>query len=311
MRCLLPALALLATGPAAAGPLNPDWIAAEARWLVHLDVEALKGSTIGQVLLDEQDNRLNIDWSDLDEFAREVGMDPRTDLMSFTVYGTSEDLEDDTVVIAVTNARADNALENAMASPDIRVREIELDGYTLYKLSSGDDRLYVHLRRYKRQQRLVVIANLRHELVDALEVIDGRGLSLSPGKGSIMASRPRPDSIVFIAAGNMSDFADIEPASEILRLSKGVAIDVGETGGQVHAEAAVAAEDAEVAESIAAVIDGMIALGHLIGSQDPELRPLRRFVKAFDVTSRDNEVTVRFRFDAAELLDGLEQVTDP
>ena len=89
---------------AAGASLQSDWVAADAKCLVHMDVGALKSSAIGQAILDE-DDPLGLELDELDEFARESGMDPRTDLISVTMYATSGDLENDSVILAITNHR--------------------------------------------------------------------------------------------------------------------------------------------------------------------------------------------------------------
>lgn len=291
--------------PAVAGRLKHDWVAADAKWLVHLDVEAFTASTFGTTLL-ESAEQLSIDLDDLDEIERELGLDLRTDLMSITAYGTTGDFEEDAVIIAVTNAKADEALARFKAHKDIKVREIRLDGHTVQVFSDGGEKHYLHLRETDDpDRRLLVICSDKHVLADALDVLDGDKPSLSRGRSPFVVSRPKRGSFVFVAARDVDDFPKIEPASEIIRLSDGFAVDIGEKGDTVYGQATVSAENEQTARDIADVVSGMVALGRLLGSQDPELKPLLALAGALDVTADGTRVSIRLQYDSQKLVEQL------
>ncbi|MHC4415654.1 MAG: hypothetical protein ACYS0G_10250 [Planctomycetota bacterium] len=306
-------MAATVSGPGASvpgGPLQKSWIDADAKWLGHVDVEALTGSTIGGLLL-EQAEHLDVDLDDLDDFQNEIGMDPRTDVMSVTFYGATGDLESDGVLIAVTNARAEEALERLTHHDGIESRTIERDGYEVHVLTDGGDSFYLHLRAADRPDRRVAVLGSDEDVVlDALRVIDGRAASLPEGKSPILDGGPAKGSIVFIAAADVCELPEIEAASGILRLSDGVTVDIGETDGVLRADATVSAASAEVASDIAQVIKGLVALGHLAVDREPDLAPLTRFARALDVTTHDTKITVRFRYESQKLVDELETIVD-
>jgi RNA polymerase sigma-70 factor (ECF subfamily) len=186
-------------GPAVGRPLEPGWVAEDALWLVHVDVGAFKNSTIGRHVLEHADQ---FGLEDLDEFEREVGLDPRTDFVSVTLYGASEDPEADGVIVAVTSARADEALARLKASQEIDSVEAVLDGYTVHILADGGERHYLHVRPAdRRDQRIVVLAGSEEVLLDAVRVIDGKAPGLARGKSTVLDGGPGAGSIVFVACG--------------------------------------------------------------------------------------------------------------
>jgi hypothetical protein len=69
------------TRPLVPYPLNPGWVAADARWMIHVDVESLKASTVGQFVLAHPEQ---FDLEDLDDFEEEVGLSLLDDVMSIT-----------------------------------------------------------------------------------------------------------------------------------------------------------------------------------------------------------------------------------
>ena len=293
--------------PVHGGPFDASRVAADAQWLVHLDVQAFKRSTIGEILLEGGD-RFDFDLDELDEIKRELGIDPRQDVMSITAYGVSDDFEDGGVIIAVTNEKADEALARLTTHED-DIRTIELDGNTVHVLFDGNDRHYIHVRDADRgRRRLVVVSSDKRAMANALEVIDDRAASLSMGRSSFMGSGPGDDSILFAAAGDVGAFHDIEPASMILKLSDGFTVDIGEKDGDLVAAATVSATSDENAENISSVVEGIIALGLLASQHEPKMRPLKNLVRAIDISARGRRITVRFRYDTTRLIEHVEEL---
>ena len=150
---LLLAAGWAGSAPAYAGPLKISWVGSDAKWIIHVDIEGFTGSTIGSGLLEGADD-LGIDLGDLDDLKNESGLDPRTDLMSVTAYG-SEDIEEKAVVIAITNAAADQALAKLTANDDIQSEVIKVEGFDVHHFSDGGERHYVHLRTADRAARRI------------------------------------------------------------------------------------------------------------------------------------------------------------
>jgi hypothetical protein len=274
-------------------------VAADALWLIHVDVGGLKGSTIGQHILAHPDE---FDLSDLDEFEAEVGLSLVEDFMSVTLYGFSDDPETDGVIIAVTTARADEALARLRSNPEVRIADLDRGGYSLHRLTADDEQFYLHLRPAdRRDHRVLVMAHSEAALLDAARVIDGRAPGLHAGRSPILNGGPGPGSIVFLGCSG-GELLGQEPGSEILRLSDGVTIDLGEVDGASYAEGRIFASSAENAADIADVLHGILAMGRLIAAQEPEAKPLAQLADAVKVSIRDRKINVRVSFDSEELL---------
>ncbi len=300
---------LLATTPAPAGSLKKDWVATDARWLIHLDVDGLLNSTVGRFIL-EHGEQLDLDMDDLDEFTEEAGIDPRTDLMGVTVYGTGDEPGEDGVIVAVTNARADVALQRLLDHDEIRVRRRELGGRDVYVIGDEGDRHYLYVEDAGTNRRIVVISDDRQSFVNAIKVIAGRAPSLSMGRSEIPADDPQDGSLVFVAIGNIDVFGDDDPASQIIRMSDGFTADIAEIDGMITGLATVTAASPEVAENISQVVTGLVALGRLMVDQQDELGPLRELTDSVKVRTRDSRISLRIRYDAGKLLKSVEQMMD-
>ncbi|TDJ54653.1 MAG: hypothetical protein E2O40_07060 [Planctomycetota bacterium] len=312
MKCLITATlaTIIVTSPVAtAGPLNKDWVAADAQWVIHVDVAALLDSTIGRFIL-EHGEALDLDLDDLDEFKRETGLDPRTDLKSVTVYGTGDEPGEDGVIVAVTNDRVDEAIQKLLDNDDVLIRKREMNGRTIYVIGRGDDRHYLAIERAGRNRRIVVLSDERHILSSALKVIGDDAPSLSMGRSQIPGDDPQEGSLAFLAVGDIEAFGDGNPASHILRMSDGFTADIGEIDGVLLALATVSADSPKIAEDITDIIRGLVALGRIMAAQQPELGPIRELADSLTVRTNDSRITLKIRYDARELMEQITALID-
>ena len=130
------ATAATIASPAIAGPLNPDYVPADAVWVVHLDVEAAAGSTVGGFVLEHAEA---FDLAEgLEDFRDETGLDAVHDLHGVTLFGAGTP-EKTGVAVLVTSAGIDAILEQA-DGPD------DADGVSLRSMGRRRND-HVHPRR--------------------------------------------------------------------------------------------------------------------------------------------------------------------
>ena len=306
---LLLAAGWAGSAPALAGPLKIDWVGADAKWIIHVDVEGFTGSTLGSGLLEGADD-FGIDLGDLDDLKEEIGLDPRTDLMSITAYGSKE-IAEDAVVIAVTNAQVDQALAKLTTDDDIQSEVIKLEGFDVHIFSDGGERHYVHLRTADRaDRRIVVVTDQESVMADALRVLEGRAPSQATARMPILAIKPKAGSIVYVAVNEIDLLPEIQPASEVLRLCERFTIDLGEADGTLNGSANLSAGSEQKANDIATVVQGMLALARLLANGDPDLGPLRVISDALTVTPDGKRITISIQCDSKQLLIDLKALTD-
>lgn len=295
------AVTAMTPGTATAGPLKKDRVAAEARWLIHVDVEALLDSTAGGFLL-EHAEQFNIDLDDFDDMKRELGVDPRTDLKSITLYGTGDAPGEDAIIVAVTNDRIDQAIEKLLDNDDVPIRRRALNGKPVYLIGGKGDRHYVSIQPLGAHRRIVVISDDKESFRNALDVIAGDAPSVSMGRSNIPADDPQEGSLLFLSVGDIDAFGDDNPASQILRMSDGFTADIGEVDGVLKGRASLTAESPEIADNISSVLQGLVALGRLMATQQPEFAPLLEIVDSLSIRSKGSRISIRIRFDARDLL---------
>ena len=286
-------------------PLDRAWVSSRAEWVVHVDAEAWNASKIGRFIMDHAE-AFDLDLDELEEFEKETGLDPLADLLGVTAYGWGSGADEQVVVVAVTTARADEALARLKASDESRT--LVVGGHAVHTVP-GDDVL-VHLRTAPQPDRRVAVVSEHQEtLAHALAVMDGREPGLVVGQRPLLTA-PRPGSFLFVAASSMDDLPELEAASEVLRLAEACVIDLGEHDGLVQAYATASAANTEDAGNITQIIRGILALGALMFEREGEMAPVRALVDATDVQAHDDRVTVGIRFPVDGVVEALKHLVE-
>lgn len=298
----LAALFLL-TPLAAAGTLEPRHVAADARWVAHLDVEALARSSLLDVLAESgHDVRAEID---LEGLRAKLGLDLLADLHSATLYCAGPSSEDVVAVLATTAA-----VDDAMLKLDgLGARKIDLGGRAVHVLGEGRDAGYAAvLPGAGAEQRVVVLGKSEPLLLRGLAVLDARAPSLAQPVANSVRTRPAPGSIVFAAsAQNLAELVDLDAgqASTVARLAQSFSFDAGEDRDALFAELRIETQSPEDALRVQQVGQGVVALLALAG-QDPSVaQPLQRLTSALRVEAAGTRVQASFRYGLRQLVDEL------
>lgn len=293
-------LAGATTFAAFAGPLQKEQIAADARWLVHLDVEAgLKTQLGGFIGTDIVAKQL---LSPLAELKENFGVDlDWRKFQSFTAYGTDyETRADDTGVLIVKSAQSIPAMLDAVVTKleeangagagDLKRRK---DGaVTWYQLK--DD---AHGAAGK--GGVFVISKSRARVERALGVLDGKGASLVSAK-TFAGHPPAADAFLLVAvAEGFNTASALPPQARMFKDASGGQLAVGEKAGQFSLQLSVSGKTAEAAGQLQQLFQGLQALAALNQEKDKELA---RFAQAVKVSTNNNFVNVSVQFPASNVV---------
>jgi hypothetical protein len=245
---LLPALgALTMTGVGA--PLDRHDVSATPALLAHVDVDALRSTSVGKAVLADADVQTK-----LGAVQAAFNFDFRTQLHGLTIY-TTTDHADEPVLIIYADFEPDRLIALARAFPgfgaetnDARV----VYSWTDEKKKNSDARIYASLTK----NRLIFGKN-GTVLAAALDVIDGKADSYINGKQLLEAA---PGELI-VAQGLALKFKvdDNDAHAEIFKASKSVRAQIGEQGDAVTAKVRFDAKDEDSANQITAMVNGLIA----------------------------------------------------
>jgi hypothetical protein len=301
------ALSLAAAGgtDVAAGPLKRDWVAADATWLIHVDVEQVNDTNLGRFLLAHSED-FDIELDDIQE---ETGLDPRKDILNITAYGDT-DPDDNVIVVATMTDRIDEVLE--MARHDEHYFKVVVDIYTVHAWSDGDETIYAYITEGSRDdERTVVVAGETSLVRKGIRVVEDEADSIADDKDAKLTGKPGPGSLIFVAASGLPWLEDDdEPASAILKQSDHVMLNLAENDDTASIKVNVHAKTSENATSIAEMLTGLVAFGRMMAQSDPELAPLLELAKGIRISDEGRHVSVTVEAPSAMLIHSLHEIAD-
>ncbi|HEX5244094.1 MAG TPA: hypothetical protein VFW23_12590 [Tepidisphaeraceae bacterium] len=288
-----------------AGPLNAHWVSADAKWLVHVDLDAGLRSKVGQAALD---------WAlanpDLKEaFTRAqatLGMKLPSDIHDVTLYGRS--FGPDGVVIVHAELNRDKLMSLLQSTKNLK--SSDLRGRTIYTWEEESPKDQVDASHTSAGALIddssVVLGRDKESIVAALDVIDGKQPALD--SGSLLAQPAPPGTIGFIAAIDLESVANGPDRSPLFQKCREGLLAVGEHNEQAFMHAEVTAQSAESAQQLVGVLRGLQALAQL---QNPQVGKDLALVR---VTNDDKVVHVDWHApgaDVASLIGQLRPSTRP
>ena len=321
------AMALLSTASVAwAGAFNPDAVSVEARWVVHLDVEALTSSEFGACLIKGLQSQ---EENPLSQMEAQIGINPLEDIYSLTAYGTGEppakgvSVEvtgeevtvgavarpgENAVVVAVMSDAID-ALIQKVAADEQRYEKISRAGYTIHSWAdeNSDARWYLYQQPMENESRRLVLASDNSDaLFEGIRVLAGDAPSLADVNRDDR-QHPQPGSILFASVDDIADLAGHKAASELLKQTKRLAVNLSETQGNVLLSISADTDSPEAATTIMQVIQGALAMATLaVDPNDDEGAALKALVQSLTFTAEGRRMNLELQQPAEVLCTFLE-----
>ncbi|MCC6660094.1 MAG: hypothetical protein IT437_04330 [Phycisphaerales bacterium] len=294
---MLAAICLISTPVLAAGPLNPAWVAADAEWVIHIDMEAVAGSGLGKFLAHPPKEL----QAKLGRVESQIGLDPIHDIRSVTVYGSRARPEEGMVIISSSPAM-DTAINRVKARQSYRAAEE--DGIVFHTWKADGQNHYATVRSDGADGggRILFLADTMQRLVDGLRVVDGGAAHRPDGEPA-----PGSGSVLFVHSKGVPDAVREKAATTFVKFVDTLLIDAGESAGRMYAHVALTADSDEHARAVTQGAQGLLAFGRLAAQADPGLLELCNSIK---LSSTGRTVTVDLSCDAAAAVRGLRREGD-
>jgi len=268
---------LLCCSAVTAGSLDTQKVAADAKWVAHLDVEALLKSAIGKFILGEAEKKDSF-IDGIAKIREALGFDPLTDVRGITLYGKKFGDESGVVLF---DATVDQQKLLTLLEANEGHKTIQYGDYTLHewieapKQPKGDDEgLLAGAGKTKfgcfYGQKLVVIASSVELLKGAIDVLDGKGENLAKSKGLAMLPKSADGEFLVVAAEQIELPAKAsKPKTALARNITDAAAQLGEVKGVLFLNISVVTKTAEKATQLCRAAQGLIAIGQLGLQEDP------------------------------------------
>ena len=285
-------------------PLDTQIVADDAKWLAHLDMQALKDSMIGgfalarakEEIAKENGTPVSID---IDLVAEEVH--------SVTAYGTSFDKEPgkSSVLIVRTGPRARSIIDAYIASMEMKlegktgIKRLDDKAYDTYLIGNE---VYASFLR----DDLCVSSKSYDQIEKAQRVIEGESGNLEESDSELLIKIGA--GFFFLATANgLDSIGEVPPQAKILQKAKGGQLVLGERGEMFRVNLALSTPDAEVSSQLSRIIQGMVALASFAEVGNESLNTL---VNNLDVEETDRYVSFNIEYPVVGLFNILQALED-
>jgi hypothetical protein len=255
-RTLMAGGLLAAALTANAAPLHRADVPANPTWVIHMDVDALRPTSVGQFLLSEMDKPEN--QAKLSVFQSLAGFDLRSQLHGVTLYGTGSNPQD---AVLIAYADFDPAKLTNLAKAAKEPENTAYKSHTIYSwLDEKKAKHGEHPRVYAAIQGARVLFGQRETSVaKALDVLDGAVPQLAASSAFPQLGAAGDTSFIE-AAGAKMDFAAADPNAAMFRLSKQARLQINEAQGAINATLTLEANDEAIAQQMLTVGQGLVGL---------------------------------------------------
>jgi len=270
-------------------------ISNDAKFLVHLDLDAFRASKIGTATLKkirESEGR-----EKLDALVELIEFDPLSAIHGATMFGNGE--EDNGIL--VVKHKANSAKLLAFMKLNEHYRKTEHGKHEIHGAGDRSDgeRGYISFVN----QSTAVLAPNRELAGLGIDLINGKGAATKvPSSLERVANKTKNAFLVAYAdIENLKDHIDNETVKQ---MAKRVACSLGESDEKFILSISVDALDADAAENMENMINGLIGFASLNQDENSEVKDI---LKGFKVTRNGSNVSVYFSIG----MDKLFELIDP
>ena len=288
--------------PALAG-VERSTISADAQWLVHLDVHAALHSQLFEALKDREPDLDYENNPDLQEIRDRLGFDPTTDIDSVTVYGLGHDPE---AVVIMVHTRGD--IDDTLTRLSVLAKrtQLEIDGLEISRWSNPDqrgDQMYSYVARHAdSDERIVLLSPDANNLVVGIEALRGESANLEDSDSDLGLTTSEGAIVSVSATGKLVEWADLEPASNIIKLVRSAMVEIGEKGSSSYAHVRVETASAADATRVTQIIQGFMALASMASEVEEELKDVLPLLNSLKFSAEGAILTIHFEKDTDELI---------
>ena len=292
------ALGGVASGQERDGRFQAAEVAGDAKWFVHVDLAALRGSEIGKEMLSRIDGDAQ---RKINAFKRMISFNPVEDLDAVTLFGT--DAGPEKAVALLRGVFDVEHLTDLVKAADA-YKSGEHAGSTVHSWADGKTpggRLFGCMVSDKR----MVLGPDRGLVHRAIDLAKGDGESLEGGTAFAAAFDGGGQRPIVAAAADLAGLGGLEIESAFVRRVRSIYLAAGEADGEVFARAVVGAEDERAPQLMGMMLSGVLAFGE-VSDQLPE-----GTASAVEVEASGKELHVDAAMgldDFLELVEGLEEL---
>ena len=273
-------------------------IPADAKWLVHLDLENLRGTQLGKFALSQLDEPLGA-------LKGEFKMDLRPVLQkisSITAYGDdyAKGPQANGVLLIKMDAETRQILEGIiaaqmLAAKDESIKKVQQGAAVVYSLK---DELHLAIE----PDHLVIVSKSQKQIEKARSVLADKTATVDRVRAFSSLPSITNSLILLVVAEGFNDAMGLPPQAKIFQMTDAARLAFGERGDQAFVELNLLAKSNELIQQIQQVVQGMVALVSLSQMENPQLLELTRSLK---VTAQEKMLLIKLEYPVAKIMNHL------
>lgn len=292
-------VAALAASSAFSGPLDQAKVAADAKWILHLDFEAFRKTKLGHHVTE---NLIAPKWENSDA-AKKMNLSINLkNISSATAYGPVFETNGEGVLMISTTADVKKDMDTLVGMAALSSNEkkdvtmVQQAPFPLYNLHNS---IFVA----PNIGDTVILAKSRDQIDRAREVLLGKTANLS--RSTTFDDYPKAANTFFFLgmADGFSESTSIPPQAQVLRETKGGRLVIGEKEQNVFLNLVFKGKDDESSTKIQQVLQGIVALVSL-SQQDKAITDL---AAAARIGSEGRNVSVNLQFPVAKAIETIDE----
>ncbi len=285
--------------PVLGGPLAKEQVAASANWVVHLDMDRLNQSKLGQLIRNEMIEK-GLE-AKLLEFKQTFSFHPLDDVRNVTVYGQGEDKAKAVVLI---QGNYDKQTLLGLVQLNESYEEIRDGNLVIHSWIDENKNERAYGIFYDADQ--VLIAGSVEAVKLGVAVLNGKEKNAKDEGSFSLPATKGPGAILLAAAKDVSTMANHKNAL-IFKQTDELTLVIGEANEQFYIDGDLKAKTPEAAVAVGQMAQGLIAVGVLAGKNHPELAQL---AASIGITVENNLVQVSFQMASEKIFAALKKVCD-
>jgi len=301
------AVCILAFFPVAAlGGIDADDLPSTSTWYFHADFKEMRSSDGGKSLW------IWLDGEVFDDVRDDAGIDLAAEADRITAYATSELGLVFVLEGNISQETKDKALVAAAAGE--RFETLKYKGKTYYYVEGDGEIDSGNASIDGLGKQMYFSFAIKGKLIAASN--KGQLQTLLDSGGKIVGDKSHDGALFvltaehsLIQAGMDTESIDTEDEdggfkSNILRHSRHVALMIADVAGNIAIEAQLITEEAEMAESLASIVRGLIAMAAFSGEMEPEVT---EFLQNTKVSVKENRLKVSVTLSPEVILTALDE----
>lgn len=280
---------------------DPAVVAADAQWVVHVDLNTLRGTVLGKELIGQiekqmppasETGELRIDFQKL---LSTVG--------SATAYGTNfnnDPKKVDGALIARGTPDLRKITEGLLVQLSLmepkKIKEVSDLGYDAYLI---DNEVIIAFP----PEPVIIVSKSKAQVQKARDVLRGSATSLAKSPNSALQALlgERPNAFIFAASVVPAEkiIPDDAPQARILKMANAGALSISEETGTTAARVRFVAASEKNADSLMKILNGLTAMLAMASSEN---RQVAEFLNSAKVARDNNTVTLDLAYSSAGLI---------